>query len=73
MKMIKLCMFEEVMLVITTLSNHDNTFVFVAHTDGVVEARPVFDAPNCTPWHRMYDGKRDVCHHRLRSILISSV
>jgi hypothetical protein len=34
-----------------------NTFVFVAHIDGMVEAVIVFDASRCMPWHRMYDGR----------------
>jgi len=34
-----------------------NTFVFVAHIDGMVEAVIVFDASRCMPWHRTYDGR----------------
>jgi len=38
-------------------SVNNNTFVFVAHIDGIVEAGPVYDSPNCTPWHRICDGR----------------
>jgi len=30
--------------------------------DGIVEAGPVFDAPNCTPWRRIYVGRRGCVH-----------